>query len=93
MIDRSSSSTRRRRRGSLLAEVAMATVLLMIAMTLTAKVLGWVALERRAAPHLPKLGHNGSMRGVILWDLQQVTVRLCFRLFIGGAPNGCSAFN
>jgi hypothetical protein len=38
----------RRRRGSLLAEVAMSAVLLMIAMALTTKVLGWVAMERRA---------------------------------------------
>jgi hypothetical protein len=37
------------RRGSLLAELTMATVLLMIAMTLTVKLLGWVALERRSA--------------------------------------------
>ena len=42
-------STRSRRRGSLLVEVAMAAVLLMIAMTLTVKVLGLVALERRAS--------------------------------------------
>jgi hypothetical protein len=41
--------TRSRRRGSLLVEVAMAAVLLMIAMTLTIKVLGLVALERRAS--------------------------------------------
>ena len=39
----------RNRRGSLLAEVAMATVIVMIAMSLTVKVLGWVALERRSA--------------------------------------------
>ena len=37
------------RRGSLLVEVAMAAVLLMIAMTLTVKVLGLVALRARAA--------------------------------------------
>jgi len=50
MIDRSSSSiARRRRRGSLIVEVAMATVLLLITMTLTVKVLGWVAHERRSA--------------------------------------------
>jgi Tfp pilus assembly protein PilV len=42
-------STRLRRRGSLLVEVTMAAVLLMIAMTLTVKVLGLVALERRAS--------------------------------------------
>ncbi len=39
----------RTRRGSLLVEVAMATVLLMIAMTLTVKVLSWVANERRSS--------------------------------------------
>ena len=37
-----------RRRGSLLAEVAMSAVMLMIAMALTMKVVGWVAAERRA---------------------------------------------
>jgi hypothetical protein len=44
---------RRRRyhghRGSLLAEVTMSTVLLVIVMGLTVKMLGWVALERRGA--------------------------------------------
>jgi hypothetical protein len=39
------------RRGSLLAEVAMATVMVMIAMTLTIKVLGYVGSQRRAAEH------------------------------------------
>jgi len=39
----------RGRRGSLLAEVTMSTVLLVIVMSMTVKVLGWVALERRAA--------------------------------------------
>jgi hypothetical protein len=37
-----------RRRGSMLAEAAMSGVILAIAMALTVKVLGWVALERRA---------------------------------------------
>ncbi len=37
-----------RRRGSMLAEAAMSAVLLAIAMALTVKVLGWVAMERRA---------------------------------------------
>src|SRR3954470_443770 len=37
-----------RRRGSMLAELAMSAVMLMIAMALTMKVLGWVAAERRA---------------------------------------------
>ena len=35
------------RRGSLLAEVAMSAAMLMIAMALTVKVLGWVGVERR----------------------------------------------
>ncbi len=39
----------RDRAGSLLAELAMAMVMLVIAMTLTIKVLGWVALERRSS--------------------------------------------
>jgi hypothetical protein len=39
------------RRGSLLAEVAMGTVMVMIAMTLTVKVLGYAGSQRRAADH------------------------------------------
>jgi hypothetical protein len=35
------------RRGSLLAEVAMSGAMLMIAMALTVKVLGWVGVERK----------------------------------------------
>jgi hypothetical protein len=42
------SAGRRARRGSLLAEVAMSGVMLMIAMALTVKVLGWVGVERRS---------------------------------------------
>ncbi len=38
-----------RRRGSLLVELAMGTALFTIAMTLTVKILGTVAVERRAA--------------------------------------------
>ncbi len=41
--------SRRGRRGSLLAETTMSTVLLVIVMGMTVKLLGWVALERRAA--------------------------------------------
>jgi Tfp pilus assembly protein PilV len=41
-------SNRPARRGSLLAEVTMAAVLLMIAMTLTVKVMGYAGIERRA---------------------------------------------
>jgi hypothetical protein len=39
------------RRGSLLVELTVATGMLMIGMTLTVKVLGYAALERRAAEH------------------------------------------
>jgi hypothetical protein len=39
------------RRGSLLAEVAMAAVMLMIAMTLTVKVLGYVGHQRRVSEY------------------------------------------
>jgi hypothetical protein len=46
--DRRTPVDRRARRGSLLLEVAMSGVMLMIAMTLTVKVLGWVGAERRA---------------------------------------------
>ncbi len=42
------SAGRRARRGSLLAEIAMSSVLLMIAMSLTVKVLGWMGVERRS---------------------------------------------
>ncbi len=42
------SAGRQPRRGSLLAEIAMTSVLLMIAMGLTVKVLGWVGVERRS---------------------------------------------
>jgi Tfp pilus assembly protein PilV len=41
-------SNRPARRGTLLAEVTMAAVLLMIAMTLTVKVMGYAGIERRA---------------------------------------------
>src|SRR5262249_13531721 len=41
----------RPRRGSLLVEVAMATVMLMIAMSLTVKVLGHVGAQRRASEY------------------------------------------
>ena len=41
----------RGRRGSFLAEMAMASVMVMIAMTLTVKVLGYAGAQRRAAEH------------------------------------------
>ena len=45
---RSTVAARSGAAGSLLAEVAMSAVMLMIAMALTVKVLGWVGAERRA---------------------------------------------
>lgn len=41
----------KRRRGSLLAETAMSAVMLMIAMSLIARVVGWTAAERRNLDH------------------------------------------
>jgi len=42
---------RRTRRGSLLAEAGMSAVMLMIAMSLVARVVGWTAAERRDLDH------------------------------------------
>ena len=39
------------RRGSLLAEITMSTVMLLIGMTLTVKVMGYVGHQRRSAEH------------------------------------------
>ena len=49
-----------RRRGSLLAEVAMSAVMLMIAMALTMKVLGWVAVGTPGLGPPPVGGAGGG---------------------------------
>jgi uncharacterized membrane protein len=72
----------RRRRGSLLAEVAMATVILMIAMSLTVKVLGWVALERRAAEQRQRavLEVANVMERITAYPFDEVTPDLTRRI-------------
>jgi hypothetical protein len=47
----SPNSPARARRGALLADVGMATIVLMVAMSLMLKIMGTVALERRVADH------------------------------------------
>jgi len=82
MTQRSSGSARRRRRGSLLAEVAMATVLLMIAMTVTVRVLGWVALERRAAERRQRalIEVANVMERITAYPFEEVTPELVRRM-------------
>ncbi len=72
----------RKRRGSLLAEVAMATVILMIAMSLTVKVLGWVALERRAAERRQRavLEVANVMERITAYPFEEVTPDLTRRI-------------
>jgi uncharacterized membrane protein len=72
----------RRRRGSLLAEVAMATVILMIAMSLTVRVLGWVALERRAAEQRQRavLEVANVMERITAYPFDEVTPDLTRRI-------------
>jgi Tfp pilus assembly protein PilV len=73
---------RRKRRGSLLAEVAMATVILMIAMSLTVKVLGWVALERRAAERRQRalMEVANVMERIAAYPFDEVTPELTRRI-------------
>jgi hypothetical protein len=72
----------RKRRGSLLAEVAMATVILMIAMSLTVKVLGWVALERRSAERRQRavLEVANVMERITAYPFEEVTPDLTSRI-------------
>jgi hypothetical protein len=49
MAARRARQVRSRRRGSLLAEVAISSIMLVIIMGMTVKTLAWVALERKAA--------------------------------------------
>ncbi len=75
-------STRSRRRGSLLVEVAMAAVLLMIAMTLTVKVIGLVALERRASERRQRalVEVANVMERITAYPFDEVTPELAGRL-------------
>jgi hypothetical protein len=72
----------RKRRGSLLAEVTMATVMLMIAMSLTVKVLGWVALERRVAERRQRavLEVANVMERITAYPFEEVTPDLTRRI-------------
>jgi hypothetical protein len=75
-------STRSRRRGSLLVEVTMAAVLLMIAMTLTVKVLGLVALERRTSERRQRalIEVANVMERISAHPFDEVTAELAGRL-------------
>jgi hypothetical protein len=76
------NSARSIRRGSLLVEVAMAAVLLMIAMGLTVKVLGLVAVERRASERRQRaLSEVGNlMERITAYPFDEVTPELGRRL-------------
>jgi hypothetical protein len=76
------NSARSIRRGSLLVEVAMAAVLLMIAMGLTVKVLGLVAVERRASERRQRaLFEVGNlMERITAYPFDDVTPELGRRL-------------
>jgi len=80
-------STISRRRGSLLAEVTMATVLLMIAMTLTIKVLGVVALERRNSERKQRavMEVANLMERITAFPFEQVTPGLAGRMTVSDA--------
>jgi Tfp pilus assembly protein PilV len=63
------------RRGSLLAEVAMATVMLLIGMTLTVKVMGYVGLQRRTAEHRQRAVQEvaNAMERLTAYPFEEVT--------------------
>jgi hypothetical protein len=90
MIDRTRRFTRQKPRGSLLVEVAMATVLLMIAMTLVVKVLGWVAHERRSAERRQRalLEVANVMERITAYPFEQVTPDLARRFTLSEAARG-----
>jgi hypothetical protein len=75
------------RRGSLLVEVAMATVLLMIAMALTVKVLGWVAVERRACERRERalIEVANVMERITAYPFEQVTPELAGKMTMSPA--------
>jgi hypothetical protein len=78
-----------RRRGSLLVELAMATVLLMIAMTLTVKVLAIVASERRASERrqCALIEVANVMERITAYPFDQVTPALAGRLALSRAAH------
>ena len=76
------NATRRARRGSLLAELAMAIVLLTIAMSLTVNVLGWAAHDGRAAERRERavVEVANLMERITADRFDQVTPELAARL-------------
>jgi hypothetical protein len=68
----------RNRRGSLLAEVGIATIVLVIVMGLTVKVLGTIARERRAAADRQQgaLEAGNLMERITAYPFEQVTPEL-----------------
>jgi hypothetical protein len=77
-------SNRPARRGSLLAEVTMAAVLLMIAMTLTVKVMGYAGIERRATERRQRalLEVANLMERITAYHFDEVTSGLAGRMTI-----------
>ena len=63
------------RRGSLLVEVGMATVMLLIGMTLTVKVMGYVGHQRRAAEHRQRAVQEvaNAMERLTAYPYEEVT--------------------
>jgi hypothetical protein len=80
-------SSRSKRRGSLLAETTMATVLLMIAMSLTVKVLAYAAHERRASERRERavLEAGNVMESITAYPFAEVTSDLAARTVLSPA--------
>jgi hypothetical protein len=87
MIVRFDKRAPRGRRGSLLVEVAMATVLLMIAMALTVKVLTLLGHERRSVERRQQaLAEVANlMERVTAYPFEQVTPELARRITLSSA--------
>ena len=80
-------SNRSPRRGSLLLEVAMAAALLMIAMALTVKVLGLVAIERRGSERRQRaiVEVGNLMERITAHPFEEVTPQLAARMTLSPA--------
>jgi hypothetical protein len=80
-------SNRSPRRGSLLVEVAMAAALLMVAMSLTIKVLGFVAHERRASERRQRalVEVANLMERITAYPFDEVTPGLAAKLTLSPA--------
>ena len=74
--DRNLAAKRPARRGSLLVELALSAAMLIIAMGLTVKVLGWVGAQRR----------NWDRRQVAVQEVANVMERLTARPFESVTP-------